>query len=288
MEPEYSKRQRERRERDACKQNAAAEGNQEAARAQELKRIGAAVQNIERELHAANDEETPRRRRERRWNYSGTVGLWAAAIVGGLAIYSSTRDSDKQRAAMKSQLDEMQAEERAWVSVPNGQVAVEGATTDNQGGLTLELGAMLRNTGKAPAVHAFVVAEGSVATGLPYGSWQAWQDAVCKKGSTHLEDSVFPGDQMPVHNISAYIDPRQINQRESDSDNPVVAPAVVACVIYQDNLTKQLHHTPYQFEIRMSMPRPGHGCCAIVLSDFPLKPDELTLVTRPVDAQPPD
>lgn len=286
MEPEYRKRQRERREQDARKQNATVERNQEAA--EELKRIRAAVQNIERELHAANDEETPRRRRERCWNHSGTVGLWAAAIVGSLAIYSSTHDSDKQRAAMKSQLDEMQVEERAWVSIAGDQAAVEGASMDNQGGLNFELGAMLRNTGKAPAVHVYVVAQGSVAAGLPYGSWQAWQEAVCQKSSTHLEATVFPGDQVPVRNFSAYIDPGQVKKRKSESGNPVIAPTVVVCVVYQDTLTKQLHHTPYQFEIRMRAPRPGHGCCAVALSDFPLRADELTLMIRPVDAQPPD
>jgi hypothetical protein len=71
-----------------------------------------------RELWKRNaDHDDTDRQREHLWHRREVYGLWAAAIVGVVAITVSSIDSHDQKAVLQGQLNEMRAEQRPnlWV-----------------------------------------------------------------------------------------------------------------------------------------------------------------------------
>jgi hypothetical protein len=211
------------------------------------------------------------RRRKDGWDIGATLGLWAAAAVGVWAIVSSKIDSEQQRSVMQQQLDEMQAEQRAWVS-PTPDLRIDPLLGDRDV-LRADVRIGLQNTGKNPATGAFVHADMSIGTSLPHGSMQAWQTAVCAAASKGLGVTLFPGSPEPTFKITIKTDPGELAERRRQSANVVVVPLVVACVSYQDAVTKRPHRTPFAYQVYTMQPL-GE---AIPVSSLPLTGDQIVL-----------
>jgi hypothetical protein len=71
-------------------------------------------------------ETDPEKRQDRLWNRAGTVGLCAAAAVGLAAIVVSNIDASHQREVMRSQLNSMILNERAYVFVKTLEIGPVG------------------------------------------------------------------------------------------------------------------------------------------------------------------
>jgi hypothetical protein len=117
-EPEYRRRIREKAEKD--QQTAEAE-RQKSNNEYNIHQITAAIKRVQQELGRANDEHTPQKKSDRRWEKFGFFGLWFAGFVGIAAIWFGTHDAREQRGSMQTQLDEIHDEfvstQRPWVSV---------------------------------------------------------------------------------------------------------------------------------------------------------------------------
>lgn len=62
-----------------------------------------------------SEKDDRRQRRSYYWDRAGTIGLWTAALVGLAAIIASSVDSARERSVIRAQIDEMRAEQRAWI-----------------------------------------------------------------------------------------------------------------------------------------------------------------------------
>jgi len=109
-ESEYRRRTREKTEKNNRETKAKKEKTVEKS---EIQKLAAAIQCIERELNRSNDEQTPQKKRDRRWEHFGVAGLWAAATVGAIAIWFGTHDAGEQRSVMAEQMNVMQAQANA-------------------------------------------------------------------------------------------------------------------------------------------------------------------------------
>jgi hypothetical protein len=118
-----------------------------------IEKISAGINRVEQELSRANDENTPHKKWDRRWARAGVLGLWAAALVGLLAIFVATHDAWRQRDAMDQQLAIMQAQQRAWIAVEPPQTIgpLEFDDSDHRNG-SLTATFVLKNVGHEPAV----------------------------------------------------------------------------------------------------------------------------------------
>jgi hypothetical protein len=93
-------------------QHAAEQKRYDAKRERNIEKIVGAVKAVEEELSRGNNEEYPQQKRDRASERAGILGLWAAAIVGVIAIWIGNSDSGKQRKVMGGQLVTMQAAQR--------------------------------------------------------------------------------------------------------------------------------------------------------------------------------
>ena len=203
------------------------------------------------------------------WSRWIGVGTLVAALIAA-CIYA------RQLTVMEGQLDEMQSEQRAWVSLSKDS-GVESLYVDNMNELRNSTRFSLQNTGKNPATAVFVNAEMSIGDALSDGSMAAWQSAICGQPTGSLGMTMFPGSPEPIFTLDSGLTKAELARRKTVDSNTVVAPVVAACVVYEDAVTKKKHHTPVAYEIRMRAPRPGRGCCGIIYSDLPLKEDEIVL-----------
>jgi len=107
--------------RAAEQQPPATSERQESDRENDSREIAAAVQGVEQQLRAANDENQPNNKRKWGWKKAEVLGIWAAAMVGLAAIILGTIDSARQRGIMQGQISELRDEQRAVV-VPDAKV----------------------------------------------------------------------------------------------------------------------------------------------------------------------
>ena len=89
----------------------------EAAEDAYRREIISAVKAIAEQQKRANDQAESERRLTRILEFATVGGIWGAAAVAIWAIYQSSNDSQGQRTVMQRTLDEMRADERAWIKV---------------------------------------------------------------------------------------------------------------------------------------------------------------------------
>ena len=208
----------------------------------------------------------------RKWLSLAAIFI-AAAFAAGQWI--SMRGQQK---IMQGQLDEMQFEQRAWVSVTKDS-GMEDFFINATGELRGTIKTTLQNTGKNPAVGVFVNAEMSVGAVIPHGSMLAWQAAICAQSTGPLGATMFPGSPEPVFLTETGLAAVELDDRIGSTTNgsAVLAPVIAGCIAYEDAVTRHVHHTPIAYEIRMRVPRPGRNCCAITSGDLPLKEEDIVL-----------
>jgi hypothetical protein len=216
-----------------------------------------------------------------------TVAIGIGAVctaLGALCIYGRQLNAmQSQVNVAQQQLTEMEAEQRAWAALSEGTgpVAMEN---DGNGSVSVTITWAVKDVGKDAADIAYVNQDISVASQIPHGSFGKWQAAVCAAPQTLPNRFLFPVSLEPT-----FIDSQSLDKNDVARLNGVIAPFVVACIVYRDAVTQKWHKTPYLFKLIMRKARPGHGCCAIVLGDLPLKDDEVVLQTASrSDLIPPD
>jgi hypothetical protein len=116
-----------------------------------VEKIATAIHAIEQELNRANDDSSPKKKREWNWERDGIIGLWIAAFVGLAAVVVGSMDSGAQRGAMQRQLDELRDEQRPWIGIT---VALD----EPKAGLPLKLSVQYINVGHKPAFKVAVYA----------------------------------------------------------------------------------------------------------------------------------
>ena len=102
----------------------------EARKRGEVSEITSALQSVVEKLERANDETTPEKKADRIWERVGIGGLWTAAIVGLIAVFVASHDSEKQRGIMQGTLDEMRVEQRPNLWYSNNLSGPEFRITD--------------------------------------------------------------------------------------------------------------------------------------------------------------
>lgn len=157
----------------------------------------------------------------------GTGGLWAAALVGLLAIYKSGEDARDQRTVMQDQLTALKTQERAYVYVtPKLDILKEGQK--------IETHAIVQMMGQTPAfdVKADVFA---ALDGIPFASdgVMAKYPGLVRHGERHL---LLPGpDNMPVLFLSSLRPTaEQIAKIEMAPEGPALRVYVWGRVTYKD------------------------------------------------------
>src|SRR5260221_5386499 len=128
-EPEYRRRIRDKA---AQKKDDTEAEERKTSDKGHIENLAAAIHRVEHELCRSNDESAPEKKRIRRWEKGGVIGLWAAAGVGVAAIWFGTHDASQQRGVMQGQLDEMQAEQRPWVYAENNSIKIAAPLIFNQ------------------------------------------------------------------------------------------------------------------------------------------------------------
>ena len=218
------------------------------------------------------------------WINAGlTLAIFCVALTQCSVYQNQTTVMRSQHETMQKQLEEMQAEQRAWISLASYST-IAGIENDSRGGVRINLNVALKNTGKDPAIRSYVIAEASVGKSVPSGSWEMWQSAACQQPSNRVEVNVFPGDQAHVEGVMAYVSPEEMAEplKSFPPGNAFITPSVVLCIVYQDPITKQWHHTPYVFRIFTKLRKP------ILVSDLPIAGNDLAMLSRPIDTLPAD
>jgi hypothetical protein len=280
-EPEYRRRIREKAEQ---KKRAAERERQEVDAKSSAKDITAAIHRVEQELNGANDQEHPHKKRERRWEHAGVVGLWAAAAVGVVAVYFGNHDSKRQRDVMQSQLDsmrtagrqtddtiaalktqadimrgqleEMRADRRPWIALTKTDIFKP--LTYNQYGASISLNFMIRNTGRTPALYVFPdpitkVSAAMLSSGVDVIDEQ---EKYCRQSRERLPSSVelgftmFP-DQTINYEIPLSFSKNDIDKARSLMPKDIFAftPIIIGCINYQFTFEPGKHQTWFSYRV---------------------------------------
>lgn len=277
VEPEHRRIHREKADKN---QKEADRKNDAAAEKSYVEQIVGAINSVVERIDRQQNENTPEIQWEHKWRKREVWGLWIAAGVGLIAIVVSSIDARQARTEMRGQLDEMRAEQRAWVSVQ--QTVMTEPLRYDQNGIRITLQFALKNTGKNPGAATYIALKSS--TFHPPSP-----EAVCAMKPVGLGVTVFSGDSLGMGEVT-YIDKTEFVQGTDfrPKNIPVIRPGITACVIYQDAITKKWHHTPYSYVIQMKAPRPGRGCCAILVEDGDMPENELAILQWPLMGMGPD
>ncbi len=156
----YRRRIRQKTEEDKRK---AERERHESTQDAHIEKIVASVEELVEQINRYTDEESPHNRSKRCWEKAEVVGLWAAAIVGIVAIVVGSWDSDSTRRTMIKQTSEMESareqsvtDERARFAI--GQIKlIPGSETESA-----EISYSLINMGKTPATISALSSECSI------------------------------------------------------------------------------------------------------------------------------
>lgn len=175
----------------------------------------------------------------------------------------------------------MRLEHRAWVSLASVPTLVEPVTLDPNG-VRFTVQFILKNTGQNPAVGAFVNTQASGAV-LPN---KGWQQNVCRHQDPRIGTSVFPGDRavlteaIYVEKTELLADIARVHKVDPKSE-VFISPSVTGCIVYQDAVTDEWHHTPFSLKM-------AKGRYAIALGGLPVNADQIAVMMWPENLAAPD
>ncbi len=207
-----------------------------------------------------------------------TYGMWTEVRQQTIATQIAAKAAESAAKTAQGQLSEMQAEQRAWISITkdSGVESLSIDSVNNQ--LDAKLKITLQNTGRNPAVFVSVNAE-MTEFAIPHGgSMPDWQAAVYKIDVRTYGFTMFPNSIQPTFEVTV---------SSKIPTQAVVVPSIAACVIYHDAVTGKIHHTPLGFQL-MKIPRPGVPCCGIVMKSLPLQSSEIMTRLWTLGSLPPD
>lgn len=225
------------------KQEHAAKERQEAEQHNDNVKIIAALNRVADEQNAANNEESPKQKSKRCREIATIVGIYVAAGVALLAILITHWDSSDQIGALRSQLDAMRLDQRAWVGVAEINVLVGPGLAEPP---EFKLAYVLKDVGRLPAfvevVAKIIVSHDS--------DWPQKQKRMCDeevaqikiRGWVHQTGgnttfAILPNDPWPYH-LSSKLE-GDLRMDES------YQPWIVGCVIYKSGFSETFHKTPF-------------------------------------------
>jgi hypothetical protein len=261
--PEYRRRIRENAQKH---KESADKERQKAERESEHEDLATAIHAVEQELHRSSDENAPQKKSDRRWERAGIIGLWAAAIVGVVAIIMGNLDSGRQ-------LDEMQAEQRPWIGIPSTDEGLDIKITEplafqKDGSGQMRTSLFLRSAGKKPAFgvrwHSKIMAiHGTRSTTEEVGEALAnYCEPIRKQPPEILERTLFPRDKYLEREFPSAAYPADIASAFSDKRRKAVRIpgelefAFIGCVDYRDG--SGIHHQS-RYAFLLWAPQQGGG-----------------------------
>jgi hypothetical protein len=149
--------------------------------------------------------------------------------------------------AQRAQIEEMRAEQRAWVSI--NSIEITSARKDING-LTLFFKYQIENTGKNPASNVHLnqklyvgLATGNVSTD------RAEEMLLCEQSSKISGLTVFPGQKRDGNITGSILTKEDISAWELHNHLPIVSSpvSILSCLTYEDAVTQEWHGTPMAF-----------------------------------------
>jgi hypothetical protein len=195
------------------------------------------------------------------WNIpSDRFAFFVALFTGVLVLVGYC-----QLNAISGQLDAMEADQRAWVSLnDNTEIRITAPLTfEPAKGASMSINYVLRNTGRSPALH---VMWRSKIIALPMTKRSIVeiperQNELCEPlrdiAGSFLDIVAFPGDKIP-RNEGLFISTEDIEiatkARQSGplAHDGFISMALIACVDYQSSVFKH-HQTRYAFHLGVPM-----------------------------------
>jgi hypothetical protein len=258
-EPEYRRRIRQKAEKNQRKTD---EEERESANERHIAKIIAAIHGINKEFPRANDENTPQNRRERRWNHSGVIGLWAAAAVGATAILVSSIDTHKAirtttrlAQAARDQATLLELTERPWME---GEIQFTSPLIIDSDGARTTIKYTVKNTGKTPAM--------SVWRGLIWFAGTDEPETIVKRQSELCDErgvnfvslrpngfTIFPNSGTSEE-LPATISATDVAKARLPDGGVVIR--LIACINYKYTFARsdEWHQTSYIIELDKKIP----------------------------------
>jgi hypothetical protein len=169
--------------------------------------------------------------------------IFFVTLAGVLAVVAYTTVAAWQACLTRGQLNEMRAEQRAWIGAPK----IEGTFN----GSVYQFWLTFRNIGHVPATELFISART-----VESSDWQAVGTTLCnhdiaKDTATPTKWAIAPGDEFPIE--------------DGGKDNPEIQinfpngkfkfPHIVGCVIYRVSPDDPLHHTEFVAPLAVNYPK---------------------------------
>jgi hypothetical protein len=248
---------------------------------------------IRRDQKLASDHQINERLMAR---WTRHVGLFTGALV--LVGIASAIIFWRQLNVMQRQLDEMQAEQRPWVSAA-AAITEPFVYEYVPNGTTISLAYKLHNSGHSPANNVWI--ELAAFPQQPDGDLLAAAEGVCKDrpavpgARVALGFTIFP-DETVVIDWGSSITKTEIDALNSKYAKVITGPmniwtpTIIACIVYRSPTEGgRIHHTPLILNLRMKRGslKPDRGCCAIFIDDSPIPAEKLEvermIISLPAD-----
>jgi hypothetical protein len=182
---------------------------------------------------------------------SALTGLFIAMQFAEMRrVYGPIEDQAK---ALRTQIEEMRLEQRAWVSITSIEVS-SGRRDVN--GLSLDFQYYVENSGRNPASNVNLNAKLYIfiATGSALGDF-AEENRLCKPSGVANEIlgfAVFPGQKKPGNPQRWTLAQADIDRFEARFGEKIGAlpVSVLACLTYKDAVSQTWHGTPAAFIVQ--------------------------------------
>ena len=239
--------------------------------------ITAAIHSIEKEFARANDENTPKKHSDRRWQRWGVGGLWAAAAVGLTAIIVGSCDAHRQYDAvfeqqtiMKGQLAEMKTNNRPWVSA---DIQIADTLVFDPSKPDVQLTFFYKNTGHSPADRVdgtFRAIANFDGTKAAVSELKAACDTVSAPNDA-TGFPLFPGDRIKGDTSTS------VSLENDPLGGKMINPIILTCIGYRNIGESDTYLTAMSYRLSMKVPRPNRGCCSILTEDGKVSARDLKL-----------
>jgi hypothetical protein len=256
--PEFSSNRLGGDERRMSEEQVGGEQNKEAAKDKQRQplrhednvKIVSALNAPKRPIRRERDERQASERGSNLREWLGVGGLYLAAFVGIWAILRASADSGGQRDVMQGQLNEMQAEQRAWAYAELEPVGVIQKARDSY---VIPLKYVIKNTGHLPAfgvmpmavANLIVVKLGTIKSFVPNQKCAQFRKTPLNSSAGQ---TVFPGQEV-IHTATTEADYPKISLAEWQNRPGEKAVILTGCIDYQIPGSASHHQTKFAYMV---------------------------------------
>ena len=210
--------------------------------------------------------------------------LIAMQLVEMRRVYNPIAD---QAQTLRTQIEEMRLEQRAWVSITS--ITIVGASRDTNG-INLTFQYSVENSGHNPATNAFLNTKlyiGTVATGTTAGN-VAVENQLCRSPFVqgYSGFAVFPGQKKNSNSVTWTLPQAEIDRAEKNFGERIdsIPISALVCLAYKDAVTQTWRGTPEAYLIERFSETSFGG---IPFDNEALSKAHLVPLTFPWDVAPP-